>query len=91
MKKQAKMMQDQMSEVKQQMQSKLVEGTAGNGLVSIVLNGEKELKKIQIHPDCVTKDDVEGLQDLILAAFQDALDKVEKETPSSIPGLPFSF
>ena len=75
MKKQAKMMQEQYSQMRQQLESKMVEGSAGNGLVTVTLNGEKELKKISIRPECVNPQDVEGLQDLIVAAFADASKK----------------
>jgi DNA-binding YbaB/EbfC family protein len=74
MKKQAKMMQAQVGQMREQMAHKVAEGTAGNGLVKVVLNGEKELKSIVIKPECTT--DVEGLQDLIVAAFQDAAKKL---------------
>ena len=74
MKKQARMMQEQMNQMKQTMQHTLMEGSAGNGLVTVTLNGEKELKKIVIKPECIT--DIEGLQDLILAAFDDASKKL---------------
>lgn len=70
MKKQARMMQEQMNQMKQTLQQTEVVGSAGNGLVTLTLNGEKELTKIAIKPECTT--DVEGLQDLILSAFQDA-------------------
>ena len=62
----------------------LVEGSAGNGLVVVTLNGAKELKKILIKPECSS--DVEGLQDLILAAFEDAASKLENQ--DAMPGLP---
>ncbi len=77
MKKQAKMMQEQMSQMKDALQSTIVEGSAGAGLVTVILNGEKELKKIAIKPECAT--DIEGLQDLILAAFEDAALKLEEK------------
>lgn len=86
MKKQAQMLQEQFSQMKDELQNKLFEGSAGNGLVTVTLNGEKEMKKISIHPECVS--DIEGLQDLILAAFQDAAQKVEAETPAMpFPGF----
>jgi len=80
MKKQAKLMQDQFSDMKSKLESTLVEGSAGNGLVVVTLNGSKELKKIAIKPECAS--DLEGLQDLIIAAFEDASSKLEKENPS---------
>lgn len=70
MKKQARLMQNQFS----QMKDNLVEGSAGNGLVTITLNGVKDLKKITIKPECIS--DLEGLQDLILAAFENASSKL---------------
>jgi nucleoid-associated protein EbfC len=75
MKKQARMMQEQMGQMKEALQATLVIGSAGGGLVQVTLNGEKELKKIAIKPECAT--DIEGLQDLILAAFEDASRKLE--------------
>ena len=77
MKKQAKMMQDQFSQMKNNLEITLVEGSAGNGLVIVTLNGSKELKKIVIKPECTS--DVEGLQDLILGAFEDATSKLESQ------------
>ena len=90
MKKQAKMMQEQFSQMRDQLSSKLVEGSAGNGLVSVTLSGEKDLKKIVISPDCVNPNDIEGLQDLIIAAFEDAAKKIDSEEKTLGGGqLPF--
>ena len=50
-----------------------------NDLVIVTLNGHKELKNIKINPECVDKNDVEGLQDLIVQAFKDAADKLGSE------------
>lgn len=86
-KKQAKMMREQFSKLQEQMQQTEVEGVAGNGLVTIRLNGENELKGIIIKPECVDPEDVEGLQDLIKAAHADATAKLKSNTPS-IPGMP---
>ena len=81
MKKQARMMQEQFGQMRDNLQNTLVEGSAGNGLVTVTLNGEKELKKIAIKPECAT--DVEGLQDLIVAAFEDAAQKIESQQPAA--------
>lgn len=81
-------MQEQFSQAKNQMENTLVEGAAGNGLVTVTLNGAKELKKININPEVLS--DVEALQDLILAAFENAASKLENSGPS-IPGLPAGF
>ncbi len=90
-KKEAKKMQQQMQEMQQVMKSATATGTAGGGLVTITLTGEHEMKKIAIKPECVDPEDVEGLEDLIRAAYSDAMKQLEKETPnlSSLPGMPF--
>lgn len=90
MKKQAKMMQQQMDKAKENLQKIQVEGAAGRGLVKLTLNGEKEIKNISIDPDCVDPEDVEGLQDLIIAAFEDAYKKIEKQNPVDT-SLPFGL
>lgn len=90
MKKQAKQMQEKYAKMQEEMQNLEAVGTAGNGLVTITLNGEKQIKKIEIKPDCVDKDDIEGLQDLIIAAYNDAFSKVEQQMPESPFGnMPF--
>lgn len=81
-KKQARLMQDQLRKMQEQMQHTEVVGTAGNGLVTITLSGEEELKSIVIKPECVDPEDVEGLQDLIKAAHKDAMTKLKAQTPS---------
>lgn len=86
-KKQAKMMQEQLAHMQQQIESAEGTGTAGNGLVTITLTGDSNIKSIKINPDCVDPEDVEGLEDLIKAAFQDAQKKLQEATPS-IPGMP---
>ncbi len=82
MKKQAKLMQQQMSLAKQTLENTTIEGSAGGGLVTVILSGSKELKKIVIRPECVNPNDIEGLQDLILGAFEDAATKADAQTPS---------
>ena len=63
-------------------------GSAGNGLVTLVMNGELELKSIKIKPECVDLEDIEGLQDLIKAAFQDAASKAKSQAMPSMPNMP---
>ena len=92
-KKQMKQMQDQFAKMQEEMESTIVEGSAGNGLITVKLNGSKMLKEIVIKPECVDPEDVEGLQDLIQAAFVDAAKQLEeKEEGFSLPAglnLPF--
>ncbi len=97
MKKQAKQFQDQLAQMQEDMQKLEVTGTAGNGLVEITISGEKEVKKLSINPECVDPEDVEGLQDLIIVAFNDAVKKVEEKSPGTgmeglgMGNLPFGF
>lgn len=87
-KKQAKLLQQQFSQLQNQMQQTEVTGSAGNGLVTLTLSGEHELKNITIKPECVDPEDVEGLQDLIKAAYKDALTKLEAQSPQMPGGMP---
>jgi DNA-binding YbaB/EbfC family protein len=90
MKKQAKMMQAQMGQMRQDIAKQTAEGSSGGGLVTLVINGEKEIQKITIKPECVSPNDIEGLQDLIIAAHADALSKLpEPENPLAGGGFPF--
>lgn len=90
-KKQARLMQDQLAKMQSQMQTTEVTGTAGNGLVTIVLNGDNEIKQLKIKPECVDPEDIEGLEDLIKSAYADAhkqLKSQQIEGMPSIPGMP---
>lgn len=72
MKKQAKFFEQQLESARNELKTKIVRGISGNGLVTVVVNGEKELQTITIKPDCVDPSDLEGLQDLIKAACENA-------------------
>ncbi len=91
MKKQAKMMQEQMEKEKERLKSVEETGSAGNGLVTVIMNGEKHLKSVSINPECVDLEDLEGLQDLIVAAYEDAFQKLEENESSQAGGMPFGF
>jgi len=81
---QAKQMQDRLQK---QMAEMRVEATAGGGMVTVVVSGTKQLQSITIDPDVVSKDDVEMLQDLIVAAINDANRKVDEQLGQSMSGL----
>jgi DNA-binding YbaB/EbfC family protein len=81
MKKQRRAMEEQFSKMQEEMQKAEHEGVAGNGLVRIVLTGEKKVKSIKIDPKCVDPTDVEGLEDLIVAAYGNAYEKSEASSP----------
>ena len=84
MMKQAQQMQERLQ---QQMADMRVEATAGGGMVTVVVNGAKQLQSIRIDPDVVSRDDVEMLQDLIVAAVNDAGRKIDEQLGQSMSGL----
>lgn len=76
--KQVKKMQEQMMKAQEELGSKTVEGTAGGGVVTVVVNGHKKVQQITIKPEAVDPEDVDMLQDLVIAAVNDALGKVDE-------------
>lgn len=87
-KKQAKLLQDQLSKMQSQMKDTEVTGSAGNGLVTITLSGENDLKHVKIKPECVDPEDIEGLEDLIKAAYNDANKKLKAQQMEGMPSMP---
>jgi len=81
---QAQQMQERLQK---QMADMVVEATAGGGMVTVAVNGHKHLLKIRIDPEVVSKDDVDMLQDLILAAVNDAHRKVDEALAQQMQGL----
>ena len=84
MMKQAQEMQERL---KKQMAELRVEATAGGGMVTVTVNGTKQVLSITLDPEVVSKDDVEMLQDLIVAAINDAGRKVDEQLAQSMGGL----
>ncbi len=82
-----KQAQDMQERLKAQMSGMRVEATAGGGMVTVVMTGTKQLEGITIDPEVVNKDDVEMLQDLILAAVADASRKVDDQLGQQMSGL----
>ena len=76
--KQAQRMQRQMEEQQKEMAEKEFSATAGGGAVEITVNGSKEILAVKLDPEAVDPDDVEMLQDLIIAAANEALKKVDE-------------
>ena len=81
---QARQMQEQLQK---RMSDLRVEASAGGGMVTVVVNGAKQVQSIKIDPEVVSKDDVEMLQDLIAAAVNDASRKVDEQLGQSMSGL----
>jgi len=84
MMKQAQQMQERLQ---RQMAELRVEGNAGGGMVTVVVNGAKQLQSIKIDPEVVSKDDVDMLQDLIVAAINDAHRKADEELSQQMGGM----
>jgi hypothetical protein len=78
MMKQVQKMQKQMEKMQSELEEREVEASAGGGAVSIKVNGKKEILEVNIQPEVVDPDDIEMLQDLILAATNEALRKAEE-------------
>ena len=81
---QAKQMQEKMQK---QMAELRVEATAGGGMVTVTMNGAKQVLSLKIDPEAVSKEDVEMLQDLILAAINDAQRKVDEALQKQMSGM----
>ena len=84
MMKQAQEMQDRLQ---RELAETEVEATAGGGMVTVVMTGGKQLRSVTIDPEVVSKDDVEMLQDLIVAAINDAQRKVDDEVSGKMGGM----
>ena len=84
MMKQAQQMQEQLQ---RQMADVRVEGNAGGGMVTVIVNGAKQVLSMRIDPEVVSKEDVEMLQDLIVAAINDAQRKADEEMAQKVGGM----
>ncbi|HZA33727.1 MAG TPA: YbaB/EbfC family nucleoid-associated protein [Vicinamibacterales bacterium] len=84
MMKQAQQMQERLQK---QMAEMRVEASAGGGMVTVVIDGTKQIQSIKIDPEVVSGDDVEMLQDLIVAALNDAYRKADDEMQKSMGGM----
>ena len=96
MMKQAQKLQSQMVKLQEELADRTVESSSGGGMVTVVANGRQQIASIQIENEVVDPDDVEMLQDLVLAAVNDALAKAQEMVSSemgkltggmNIPGL----
>lgn len=85
--KQAQKMQEQMLKMQEEMESKTYEAAAGGGAVKVVLDGKRELKEVILSPEVVDPDDIEMLQDLIVAAVNEGMRKVDEESSSQLGSI----
>jgi len=85
--KMVKQAQEMQEKLQAEMAALEVEGTSGGGMVTVVLNGQKNLVSLRIDPEVVNKDDVDMLQDLITAAFNDANTRVDETLSQKLGSL----
>ncbi len=75
--KQLQQMQDKMMKAQEDLANETVTSTAGGGAVTVMMNGHHEVKSVKIDPDAVDASDMEMLEDMVLTAFNDALEKAQ--------------
>ena len=80
---QAQKMQDEISELQEDIESRDFTATAGGGAVSVTVTGKKTVKALEIKPEVVDPEDIEMLQDLIISAVNEAVNQVEATTECS--------
>jgi DNA-binding YbaB/EbfC family protein len=82
-----KQLQQMQERVQQEIAAVAIEASSGGGMVKVVMNGEKQLTSLTIDPEAVNKEDVEMLQDLVLAAVNEAARKVDEAVKEKVGGL----
>lgn len=85
--KQAQMMQKKMEEEQAKLAQEEVEGSSGGGMVKITLNGKFEMKKIALDKNLIDPEDAEVLEDLIVAAYNDAKSKIDAKMQDSMNAM----
>ncbi len=79
--------QGRMGKVQEELQSAIYDAEAGGGLVKVSMNGKYEVQAVRLKKEAVDPDDVEALEDLLLAAFNEARNKVETDSQEKMGGL----
>ena len=85
--KQAQMMQKKMEEEQAKLAQEEIEGSSGGGMVKVVLNGKFDMKKLNIDKSLIDADESEVLEDLIVAAYNDAKNKVDAKMQDSMSAM----
>lgn len=88
MMKQAKKMQEQLAREQEELAKKTFEASSGGGMVTAVVSGKFELVSLKINPEVVDKNDVDMLQDLVLAAVNEASNQVQQAAQNMLGGMP---
>ncbi len=84
---QAKKMQDNLAKTQEELANKVVEASSGGGMVTIAMNGKYEIQKLKIDPEVIDPEDTEMLEDLIIAAFNEARDKIAQTSEQEMSKL----
>ncbi|WP_195757596.1 YbaB/EbfC family nucleoid-associated protein [Bacillus anthracis] len=84
MMKQMQKMQKEMAKAQEELGEKTVEGTAGGGMITVIANGHKQILEVKVKEEVVDPEDIEMLQDLVLAATNDALKKADELSNSTM-------
>lgn len=84
-KQQSNQLQEQLAQIQEKLRNTTFTGISGNGLVQVIIDGEKSVKSIKIKPECVDPSDTEGLEDLLMAAFEHASTLAEQEGNGDLP------
>ena len=79
--------QEQAQQLQEKMRATVVEGSAGGGAVTVRMNGSKQLLSVKIEPEIAKSDDLEMLQDLVVAAVNDGVRKADEAMQSSLGGM----
>ena len=87
MMKQAQKMQQDLMRMQEEMENKTYSATAGGGMVTAVMSGKRELQELTINPEAVDPDDVEMLQDMVIAAVNEAMRAAETDSANNMSRL----
>ena len=87
MMKQAQDLQKKMAEAQKKVESLEAEGTSGGGIIKIIIDGKNNVKSVKIDDSLISKEDVEILEDLILAAFNDGKEKIQKKISDEMSSI----
>ncbi len=79
--------QSKLNEAQERMKDVIAVGSSGGDMVRVTINGQMEVQKVEISPEAVDPSDIEMLQDLVLAAFTDAMEKVKEEIKQQMSSL----
>lgn len=85
--KQAQELQERMAKMQEEAAEKTVEATAGGGMVTVIVNGRQEVLSVKIDPEVVNPDDIDMLQDLVMAAVNDGIRKTQEAMSEQMKGM----